>query len=104
MVQQLYPPELLEEIKSIELLGSKWLIRLLGMLSGSRMRFSELQHNLGISSKTLSARLKEMEREGLVTRTLYAQVPLRVEYELTAKGEELLVIVSELAKWEKKWK
>jgi DNA-binding HxlR family transcriptional regulator len=104
MVQQLYPPEFLEEIKSIELLGSKWLIKLLSVLSGNRMRFGELQHHLGISSKTLSARLKEMEREDLVTRTLYAQVPLRVEYELTAKGEELLVIVSELAKWEKKWK
>jgi DNA-binding HxlR family transcriptional regulator len=104
MAQQLYQPEVLEEIKSIELLSSKWLIKILGALSRNCMRFSELQHGLGISSKTLSARLKEMEREGLVTRTLYAQVPLRVEYELTEKGEELLGIVSEFSTWEKKWK
>lgn len=86
------------------LLCDAWALRVIGTLSSSRMRFTQLQRTLSMSSKTLSKRLKELEREGIVTRTLYAQVPLRVEYELTAKGYELRDILASISQWEKKWK
>lgn len=102
MVQQLYMP-LVSETKAAALLSDSWTIRIIGSLSGQRQRFTQLQHALGISSKTLSKRLKELEQNAIVTRTLYAQVPLRVEYELTEKGYELKGLFDELVQWDTKW-
>jgi DNA-binding HxlR family transcriptional regulator len=102
--QQLYPQEMLIESKSVKLLADSWGMRIINALSSGRLRFSALQHTLGMSSKTLSKRLKDLETEGLISRTLYAQVPLRVEYELTDKGEEFKHLFESIAKWEKKWK
>ena len=100
---QLYSPETLQ-LTITGLLADSWAVKLVRALSQNRMRFSALQHDLGISSKTLSARLKELEKEGLISRTLYAQVPLRVEYELTDKGYEFNELLDQIGKWEKKWK
>jgi DNA-binding HxlR family transcriptional regulator len=102
--QQLYPQEVLTDSSRLAvLLGDAWSIRIIASLSSERQRFSVLQRNLGISSKTLSSRLKELERQAIVARTLYAQVPLRVEYELTEKGYELKGLLDEFSKWDKKW-
>jgi DNA-binding HxlR family transcriptional regulator len=102
--QQLYHPEELIESKSVRLLADSWSIRIVAALANGRLRFSNLQHALKMSSKTLSNRLKELESEGIISRTLYAQVPLRVEYELTDKGYEFKALFDSIAKWEKKWK
>lgn len=102
MVEQLYQQEIVYE--PCALLTDAWTLRVVSRLAQSRMRFTTLQRSLSMSSKTLSKRLKELEKEGIVTRTLYAQVPLRVEYELTAKGYELREILESISKWEKKWK
>ena len=69
------------------------------------IRFNELKRSLaGISSTVLSERLLELEREGLVTKKIYPEVPPRVEYSMTPQAKELEVIIKELARWANKWK
>lgn len=69
------------------------------------IRFNELKRSLtGISSTVLSERLLELEREGLVTKKIYPEVPPRVEYSMTPQAKELEVIIKELARWAEKWK
>jgi DNA-binding HxlR family transcriptional regulator len=57
----------------------------------------------GISSKTLSTRLSELVSEGILTRETFAEVPPRVEYRLTQKGQELIESITDLLNWMKKW-
>jgi len=69
------------------------------LLDGKK-RFSELQKSLeGVSPKVLSARLKFLESEGIVTRTLFPSVPPRTEYELTPLGENLKHVISAMAQF-----
>ncbi len=69
------------------------------------IRFNELKRALaGISSTVLSERLLELEREGLVSKKIYPEVPLRVEYSLTPQAKELETIVKELGRWVNRWK
>jgi DNA-binding HxlR family transcriptional regulator len=70
------------------------------MLGHGGKRFSELRHGIEeISQRMLRLTLKGLERDGLVTRTVFAVVPLRVEYELTQLGRRLLQPITGLAKW-----
>ncbi len=86
--------------KTLKVIGSKWTMLLLHNLFEGRKRFGELQRALpGISPKTLSQRLQELEKEGIITKTVFAEVPLHVEYNLTEKGESLGGIFKSLAKW-----
>ena len=101
MVGQVYLQHTEEELV-FSLFRQKWTIALLRELASSR-RFSVLQRSLGISSKTLSARLQALVAQGLITKAIYAEVPVRVEYELTVKGRELLTIIQGIDAWEKKW-
>lgn len=79
--------ELLEISKVAKILGSKWTILILNSLLNGTKRFGELEKSVGdINPKTLSKRLHELEKEGYVKKRVYAQVPPRVEYSLTAKG------------------
>ena len=89
-----------------ELLGRRWSLHILKNLSTKEViRFNELKRSLsGISSTVLSERLLELEREGLVTKKIYPEVPPRVEYSITPQAKELEVIIKELARWAKKWK
>ena len=67
------------------------------LLDGTR-RFGELRRSLvGISPETLTDRLRELEESGLVTRTMYAEIPPRVEYDLTERGRRLSPVLSALA-------
>jgi DNA-binding HxlR family transcriptional regulator len=83
--------------------GDKWSIFLmlaLAKLLSGRARFSELERAIpGISQRMLSLTLRNLERDGLVTRELFAEVPPRVEYELTKLGESLLRPMQGLADW-----
>lgn len=74
------------------------------LMAGTR-RFGELRQSLaGVSPKTLSVRLKELEEAGVLTRTVYAEVPPRVEYALTEKGRELEALIAAMGAWGTKWK
>jgi DNA-binding HxlR family transcriptional regulator len=85
--------------------GDKWsifLILSLAQLPGERARFSELERAIpGISQKMLTATVRSLERDGLLTRELFPEVPPRVEYELTALGRSLLLPMQGLVDWVK---
>ncbi|AIC16482.1 winged helix-turn-helix transcriptional regulator [Nitrososphaera viennensis] len=89
-----------------EVLGKRWsLLIIKNLRTKETIRFNELKRALsGISSTVLSERLLELEREGLVTKKIYPEVPPRVEYSLTAQAKELEVIIKELAHWVGRWK
>ncbi len=82
------------------LISDRWKVLILrDLLTGTR-RFSELKRSLGsISQKVLTANLRAMEADGLVTRKVYAEVPPRVEYSLTATGSSLKPILDAMAAW-----
>ena len=86
--------------KTLELIGDRWtLLVVRDLLSGTR-RFQDLEASLpGIAPNILSDRLRLMEEHGLVSRRLYSAHPPRAEYELTAKGKDLGVVVGALAAW-----
>ena len=80
--------------------GDKWTVLVVELLSNGPMRFNELRKAIGnISQKMLTTTLRGLERDGLVTRTVHAMVPPRVDYELTELGNELRVPVQALAGW-----
>ena len=80
--------------------GGRWKIFLLWHLYGGRHRFSELRRKIpGISQKMLTEQLREMEGHGLVKRTVFAEVPPRVEYAVTPLGERLRPVVTAMGDW-----
>ena len=86
----------------LDRVGDKWSVLIVVQLSDERQRFSELRRSIeGISQRMLTLTLKALERDGLVTRTVFPTVPPRVEYELTELGRTLLVPISALAGWAK---
>lgn len=68
----------------------KWTMTIVALLRDQPQRFNALKRQAGISQKTLTTTLRELERNGFVTRTMFATIPPRVEYELTELGRELL--------------
>ncbi len=89
--------------KTLKIVGSKWTMLLLHNIFDGKKRFGELQRSLpGISPKTLSQRLRDLERDGIITKKVYAEVPLHVEYSLTEKGKSLRGVFRSLENWGKK--
>lgn len=86
-------------VASVELVGGKWKTSILLHLKDRTMRFGELQRGVGISQKVLSQQLKELEQDGLVHRQVYAEVPPRVEYRLSAYGQTLQPVLEALHTW-----
>ncbi len=85
---------------TMELVGGKWKTIVLWYLRKDKKRFSELRRSIpGITEKMLSMQLKQLEKDGLVSRKVFAEVPPRVEYTLTAHGRTLLPLLEEIAKW-----
>lgn len=83
-----------------ERIGDKWTLLVVGMLEAGPQRFTSLRQSVpGISQRMLTLTLRHLERDGLVSRTAFAEVPPRVEYALTPLGSELLPAVTSLAKW-----
>lgn len=83
--------------RAAAIVGSRWTLLILRDLSGGSRRFGELQASLiGISPKTLSDRLKTLERQGVVRRSAHRGAPVRVTYELTTKGKGLLPVLDSL--------
>ncbi len=86
--------------KTIKIIGAKWSILILRDLFDEKKRFGELLSSLeGISPKTLSLRLKEFEKNKIITKKIYKEIPLHVEYELTEKGKSLHRVINDLRKW-----
>jgi DNA-binding HxlR family transcriptional regulator len=84
----------------LDRVGDKWSLLVVGSLGGNTMRFSDLlRHIPGVSQRMLTLTLRQLERDGLVTRTAYAEVPPRVEYELTALGGTFVGIAHTIAQW-----
>ena len=84
----------------LDRLADKWALLVLDRLRGGPVRFNGLRRDIkGISQKVLSQTLKNLERDGLVTRTVFATVPVTVEYALTPLGLTLTETVAALAHW-----
>lgn len=90
---------------TLTLIGSKWKVLILRDLLPGKKRFGELKRSLGsVSQKVLTAQLREMEADGLVVRTVYNEVPPRVEYELSELGKSLKPILDSLSAWGEEYK
>ncbi|WP_017981780.1 winged helix-turn-helix transcriptional regulator [Amycolatopsis methanolica] len=84
----------------LDRIGNKWSLLVVATLDDQRMRFTELQQRIpGVSQRMLSLTLRNLERDGLVSRTAYAEVPPRVEYALTDVGRTLIEPAVRLAEW-----
>lgn len=86
-------------------IGGRWKILIMGKLETGKLRFNELRTQIdGITERMLTLQLRELEKEGLIKRTVYAEVPPRVEYELTEIAKELIPIWRMLENWGAKHK
>lgn len=90
---------------TVQLIGNKWKLLILRNLLVRPWRFNELQKSLeGISQKVLTESLRSMESDGIVIRTVYAEVPPRVEYSLSELGETLRPILDAMQAWGTEYK
>lgn len=85
---------------TLQLISNKWKVLILRDLMNQTMRYNELRNSIGtISQKVLTANLRAMEEDGLLTRTIYPEVPPRVEYTLTELGKSLKPILDAMLQW-----
>jgi DNA-binding HxlR family transcriptional regulator len=85
-------------------MGNKWTPLIIMLLANGSQRFSALENALGgISPRTLSQRLDELEKMAIITKTRFAETPPRVDYELTPKGRDLIPILKSMAAWGDKY-
>lgn len=86
--------------RALSVVGAKWTLVVLHYLMDGPERFSDLQRHIPTASpKMLTARLRDLEQLGLLTRTVHAEIPPRVEYQLTAQGKSLRPIIASIEKW-----
>ena len=84
----------------VDIIGKKWNLIIIWHLRSSTLRFSELQAQLcGINSKTITSHLRQLTGHGIVTRTVYPEVPPRVEYALTDRGRAIIPIIEFMLQW-----
>jgi|SRR5690348_4241845 DNA-binding HxlR family transcriptional regulator len=96
-----------QEIVNIwEVLGRRWALLILrNLFTKEVIRFNELKRLMpGISSTVLTDRLLELEREGLISKKIYAEIPPKVEYRLTVQARELGILLKEIGRWAQRWK
>lgn len=90
--------------KAVEIIGARWSGAILQVMLGGGSRFGEIEAAIPeMSSRMLSQRLKELEAEGLVERTVTPAKPVRIAYRLTAKGRALAPVVRALSAWAGRW-
>ncbi|CAA9579642.1 MAG: Transcriptional regulator, HxlR family [uncultured Thermomicrobiales bacterium] len=90
--------------QAVELIGRRWTGAILRVLLSGATRFSDVTTTIpGLSDRLLSERLKQLESEGIVTRTVYPETPVRVEYRLTEKGRALTDVVVAISAWAETW-
>lgn len=87
---------------TVKIIGKKWTILIIRDLCEGKKRFGELAHSLeGISPRTLSLRLTQLEKEGIIKRKVFKEVPPHTEYSLTPRGESLRDIIMKMQHWGK---
>jgi DNA-binding HxlR family transcriptional regulator len=97
-------PETCPVLRTADIISGKWTLLILRDLSAGINRFSALERSLvGISPKTLSERLKALEKAAIVTRRSFAEVPPRVEYTLTEMGWDLIPLIEHMRDYGTKW-
>ncbi|AQW85754.1 transcriptional regulator, HxlR family [Campylobacter pinnipediorum subsp. caledonicus] len=85
---------------TLDVFNDRWKLAIIWHLIDGKKRFKELHNNIGeITQKTLTVKLKELEEKNIITRTVYAQVPPKVEYSLTPIGQRLQPTLDEMYKW-----
>jgi DNA-binding HxlR family transcriptional regulator len=90
--------------RAMEILGRRWTGAIVRALLAGRSRFTEITAAVpGLSDRLLSERLKELEAEGIATRTVIPETPVRIEYHLTEKGKALAGVVTALSEWAETW-
>ncbi|MBF6590523.1 MAG: helix-turn-helix transcriptional regulator [Ktedonobacterales bacterium] len=90
--------------RTARIVSGKWTLLIIRDLTTGTKRFSELERSLeGISPKTLSERLSALEREGILSRRTYAEVPPKVEYSLTDKGQALVPLIAAMREYGQRW-
>lgn len=90
---------------TVQLIGSKWKLLIIRNLMQRPWRFNELRRDLeGISQKVLTDSLRSMEEDGIITRTVYPEVPPRVEYALSELGKSMRPIIEAMAEWGRNYK
>lgn len=88
---------------AVELISKKWNGFIIHALMDGPMRFNELLTKVPLTPKLLSDRFRELELEGIVNRHVYNEVPVRIEYELTAKGYALKQVFESISQWAEVW-
>lgn len=89
---------------AVELIGRRWSGVVLRALLSGVTRFSDLAHAIpGLSDRMLSERLKELESEGLITRVVVPETPVRISYHLTEKGQALGDVIEAVSAWAERW-
>jgi DNA-binding HxlR family transcriptional regulator len=90
--------------RSLRIIGNKWTMLIIRDLLNGTKRFGELQKSLqGISPRTLSQRLVELECDGIIRKKVYPEIPPRTEYSLTDKGMGLSAILADMIKWSEQY-
>ena len=85
---------------ALDRIADKWTVLIVGRLATGTKRFGELRRDItGISPKVLTQKLRELERDGVLTRKIYASVPLKVEYKLTPLGRTLISLLDSIRVW-----
>lgn len=89
---------------AVEVIGRRWTGAILRALLAGHTRFTDIAQTVpGLSDRLLSERLKELEAEEIVVRTVHPETPVRVEYRLTTRGEALAPVIQALADWSERW-
>lgn len=89
---------------AFELLGKRWTGLIIRTLLDGQKRFSDIADTIpNMSARMLTERFKELENQGIITRKVYPETPVRIEYELTQKGRGLEAVMNEIQKWAEKW-
>jgi DNA-binding HxlR family transcriptional regulator len=90
--------------RTAEIISGKWTLLIIRDLATGTKRFSQLERSLhGISPKTLSERLCSLEHEGIIKRQTFAEVPPKVEYTLTEKGQDLVALIDTMRAYGRRW-
>ncbi|MDF2505297.1 helix-turn-helix domain-containing protein [Clostridium sp.] len=89
---------------AFELLGKRWTGLIIRTLLSGQKRFSDIAEAIpNMSARMLTERFKELEKEGIISRRVYPETPVRIEYELSEKGRDLQYAMDEIQKWAEKW-